>query len=120
MSLSMFTAYVVVTVLTAVANASFATLDFMRLKFVIDNMTRVRVPPSWLFPLGALKMAGGLGILIGIGVPLIGIAASAGLALFFVGAIVTHVRAHDYTSSAFPAAMLLLAAGSLVLRLAAS
>jgi hypothetical protein len=47
--------------------------------------------------LGTLKAAGALGLLIGIRVPLIGIAAAVGLVLFFVGAIVTHLRAHDYS-----------------------
>ena len=36
-------------------------------------------------------------MLIGIGVPAIGIAAAAGLVLFFIGAIITHLRGHDYS-----------------------
>jgi hypothetical protein len=35
--------------------------------------------------------------MIGIGVPLIGIAAAVGLVLFFVGAIITHLHARDYS-----------------------
>ena len=56
---------------------------------------------------------------MGIGVPLIGVAAAVGLVLFFVGAIITHVRAHVYSFS-FPAAFLLLAVGALGLRLVSS
>jgi len=72
---------------------------------------------AWLLPLGALKAAGALGLLAGIGVPLIGVAAAVGLVLFFVGAIITHIRAHYYSFTA-PAAFILLAVGSLVPRLA--
>jgi hypothetical protein len=56
---------------------------------------------------------------VGIGVPLLGVAASAGLVLFFVGAIITHIRAHaEALSYAYPGTFLLLAVGSLVPRLA--
>ena len=56
---------------------------------------------------------------MGIGVPLLGAAASAGLVVFFLGALVTHVRAH-YWEIAPPVAFLLLAVGSLVLRVASA
>jgi hypothetical protein len=114
-----FIAYVVITVLTAAANIYAATLDFTRPEWLLDNMHKAAVPQSWLFPLGALKAAGALGLLAGIGVPLLGVAASAGLVVFFIGAILTHLRAR-YWNIVFPAAYLLLAVGSLVLRLASS
>jgi hypothetical protein len=113
----MFTAYVVVTVLAAAANAFSATLDFIRYKPILINMARVGVPESWITMLGLLKAAGALGLLIGIGVPLIGTAAAVGLVLFFVGAIITHLRAHDF-SFGLALVFLLLAVAALVLRLA--
>jgi hypothetical protein len=117
----MFTAYVGVTVLAAVANTYAATADILRLRWIFDNMTLMRVPHSWLFPLGALKGAGGPGLLVGIGVPPIGVAAAVGLVLFLVGAVITHIRAHaDASTYPYPVAFLLLALGSLVLRLASS
>ena len=58
-----------------------------------------------------------LGLLVGIRVPLIGIAAAVGLVLFFVGAIITHLRARDY-SFGLAAVFLLLAVAALVLRVA--
>ncbi len=63
--------------------------------------------------------AGALGLLVGIGVPLLGVAASVGLVLFFVGALITHFRAR-YWNIGPPVAYLLLAVGSLVLRRAFS
>ena len=72
---------------------------------------------SWLFTLGALKAAGALGLLVGIGVPLTGVAAATGLVLFFVGAIAVVIRAGWYSHLAWPSTYLLLAVGSLALRL---
>jgi len=82
-------------------------------------MAKARVPQSWLFSLGALKAAGALGLLVGIGVPPLGLAASVGLVLFFIGAIITHFRAR-YWNIAPAVAFLLLAVGSLVLRVASA
>jgi hypothetical protein len=115
----MFAAYVVVAVLAAAANTYIAINDFMRADWLLANMTKVGVPRSWLYPLGVLKAVGAIGLLVGIGVTLIGVAAAVGLVLFFVGAVITHIRAHAEASSyAYPGTFLLLAVGSLVLRLA--
>jgi hypothetical protein len=70
--------------------------------------------------LGALKAAGAAGLLMGIGLPVIGVAAAVGLILFFAGAIVTVTRAHWYSHVPFPAAFLVLAAASLAIQLDAS
>ncbi len=111
----MFTAYIVVTLLAAAANIFSAILDFIRYKEILINMARVGVSESWITILGILKAAGALGLLIGISVPLIGMAAAIGLILFFVGAIVTHLRAYDY-SFGLAVVFLLLAVAALVLR----
>ena len=116
----MLTAYIIVTVLAAAGNAYAATNDFMRAEMVLASMDRLGVPESQLIPLGALKAAGAAGLLVGIGVPPIGVAAAVGLVLFFVGAIVTAIRAHWYTHIPQPATFLMLAAGSLVLGLASA
>jgi hypothetical protein len=90
-ALPAFTAYVVVTGLTAAANTYAANADFTRPKWLRGNMAKARVPQSWLFPLGALKAAGALGLLAGIAVAPVGFAASIGLILFFIGAVITRV-----------------------------
>jgi hypothetical protein len=111
----MFTAYVIVTVLAAGANIYAAINDFARAESVFTSMARLGVPESWLPMLGVLKAAGALGLLVGIGIPAIGVAASVGLVLFFVAAIITHLRARDYSLG--PAIVfLLLAVAALVLR----
>jgi len=112
----MFTAYLIVVVLAAAANIFSATCDFVRYKQVAIAMARAGVSESWMTPLGILKAAGALGLLVGIGVPLIGTAAAIGLILFFVGAILTHLRAHDH-SFGLAVVFLVLAVAALVLRL---
>ena len=114
----MFSAYVVVGAVTAAANGFAAAMDFLRPAWLIEKMTRVRVRRWMLGPLAVLKIAGGVGLLIGIGVPALGVAAGVGLVLFFVGAIAAHVRVRDYASIPTPGVFLLLAAASLVLRVA--
>ena len=119
----MFTAYVVVTLLTIAANAFAATLDFVRYKQNLISMAKVGVPESWLtFPIGTLKAAGALGLLLGlISVPLIGTAAAIGLVVFFVCAVYTHVLARDYSPQfGLAIGFLLLAGATLVLDLASS
>ncbi|MDB6065228.1 MAG: hypothetical protein JWR26_1436 [Pedosphaera sp.] len=113
----MFTAYIIVTVLTTAANIFSATCDFVRYKQVSIAMAKAGVSESWMTLLGILKAAGALGLLVGIRVPLIGTAAAVGLILFFVAAIIVHLRARDY-SFGLAAGFLLLAVAALVLRLA--
>jgi hypothetical protein len=115
----MFATYIVVTLLSAAANIFSATCDFVRYEKVSIAMAKAGVPESWMTTLGILKAAGALGLLVGIGVPLIGIPAATGLILFFVGAIITHLRGRDYSLG--PAIVfLLLAVTALGLRLASS
>jgi hypothetical protein len=116
----MFTAFIIVTVLTAAANTCATIVDFRRPQWVPNNMSKWGGSHSWLVKLGALKAAGALGLLAGIGVPLIGVAAAVGLVLFFVGAIAVVMRAGWYSHLPWPARYLFLAIGSLALRLAAS
>ena len=113
----MLSGYVVVAVLAAAVNTWAAVADFVRAGTALDNAARVEVPSSWLAPLGALKAAGALGLLVGIAVPVIGVAAAIGLVLFFVCAVFAHLRVRWYSTIAFPATFLLLAVGALVLRL---
>jgi DoxX-like family len=111
-------AHVVVTVAAIAANGFMAVADLGRARFVLANSASVGVPESWLTPLGLAKGAGAVGLAIGLaGIEPVGAAAALGLVLFFVGAIVTHVRA-DNLDLAFPAGYLALAAGSLALGLA--
>ena len=104
----MFTVYLIVTILAAAANIFSATCDFVRYEKVSIAMAKAGVLESWMTTLGILKAVGALGLLVGIRVPVIGMAAALGLILFFVGAIITHLRGRDYSLG--PAIVFLLLA----------
>ena len=116
----MFIGYVAVAVVAAAVNVWAASLDFRRAESAVVNAARVEVPSSWLLPLGALKLAGAVGLIAGILVPLVGVAAAIGLVLFFVCAVFAHLRVNWYSAMPFPIAFLLLAVAALALRLASA
>jgi hypothetical protein len=115
-----FTAYVAVTLLAIAANTFSGVAALIHWKRILPGMAQAGVPESWLSTLGALKTAGAVGLLFGlIGVPLVGTAAAIGLVLFFIGAVVTHLRARDYSPQfGLAIGFLLLAVAALVLGLA--
>jgi hypothetical protein len=112
----MFAAYLAIVIITLVVNTGAAAADLVRARFVLATSAEVGVDEGWLRLLGALKAAGAVGLLVGmVWLRPIGIAAAIGLTCFFVGAIVTHVRARVLYNLAFPGFFLALAVGSLVL-----
>jgi DoxX-like family len=96
----MDTAYLVVALLAIAANAFSGIAALAHFRPIIPGMAKAGVPESWLtFPIGTLKTAGALGLLLGLaGLPMIGTAAAIGLVLFFVCAVSAHVRASDYSA----------------------
>ncbi|HZW29874.1 MAG TPA: DoxX family protein [Isosphaeraceae bacterium] len=110
----------VVLIVTIVANMGIALADFSSAKFVLNNSAQVGVSTRWLPMLGALKAAGAVGLLLGLGllgVRPIGIAAALGLVMVFIGAVATHVRARVFYNIAFPMGYLALAVASLAVLL---
>lgn len=114
----MYVGYIVLAIMAAAANSWAAANDFARTSMAVANAEKVGVPSSWLYPLGLLKAAGALGLLVGIAVPVVAIAAAIGLVLFFVCAVFAHLRVGWLATLAFPAGFLLMAIGALVTRLA--
>lgn len=104
----MHTAYLVVT-LTAIAFDGFSGVAaLVHFAPILPGMASAGVPVSWLrFPIGTLKTLGTVGLVVGLWVPAIGIAAAAGLVIFFVCAVYTHVLAHDITGQMMFGAFLL-------------
>ncbi|WP_405134667.1 DoxX family protein [Nocardia sp. NBC_01388] len=115
----MFIAYIVVTLVTLVANAFEGVATIIKADFVKQNIAEVRVPVSWLPMLGAAKAAGALGLLAGLlGLRPLGIAAAAGLTLFFVCAVIVHLWTRVVHNIAFPVLFLAFAIASLGLAIA--
>ncbi|MFD3576938.1 DoxX family protein [Streptomyces sp. NPDC058644] len=115
----MSTAYVVVTVLAAVMVGFSAVSALLRAKWVVEPMADYGVPLSWLPRLGAAKAAGAVGLLVGLIVPAIGVAAGICLALYFAGAVITVVRARWYAHIPFPLVYAAPVVGALALGFAA-
>lgn len=115
----MSAAYVIIAVVTIVANSWATVADLARPGWLLANMAEVGVPRSWLAPLAFLKGAGAAGLLIGLlAVWPLGAAAALGLALFFIGALTAHVRAGAFHNIAVPASYLALAVASAAFALA--
>jgi hypothetical protein len=76
----------------------------------------VGVPLKFFPILAACEFAGGVGLLAGIIWPPLGLAASVGLVVYFVGAIIGHVRVNDLKGLGPAAFMLFLSGACLVLR----
>jgi hypothetical protein len=113
----MFVACVIVTVVLAVAMLGSATAQLTRQPKILEQMSTLGVPEAWLPRLAACEIAGGVGLLLGLAVAPIGIAAAIGACGYFIGAIVVHVRAGDSAGSAAPGILLLIALAALVLRI---
>ncbi|MGW4460761.1 DoxX family protein [Micromonospora sp. NPDC004704] len=88
----MFAAYVTVTILTSVFNGIAAVTYLIGHDYPKAQADMKRVPRSWVPVLGMLLAAGSLGLLAGFAVPLLGTLAAAGLVLYFVGALLAHLR----------------------------
>jgi hypothetical protein len=84
---------------------------------VVTTLTGIGVPLEWFPQLAAVEIAGAIGLLAGLFVPAIGVAAAIGVILYYIGAVSFHVRAHD-TALAPPVVIGLLGVAALVLRLA--
>ncbi|MFG2330034.1 DoxX family protein [Streptomyces sp. NPDC048604] len=112
----MFIGYASVAVLLAFALSASAFLTFTRNPQIVGSMTKLDVPESWLPWLATAKVAGALGLLAGLAVPLLGGAAAVGVVLYFVGALIAHLRKKDFEVA--PVVVLtLLAMAALALRL---
>jgi uncharacterized membrane protein YhaH (DUF805 family) len=88
-------AYVVITIVAALANGYAASLNFVRAESVKAVADRVHVSQRWMLPLGGVLASGAAGLLLGFAVPVLGVAAAIGLVAYFVCAVSAHVRARD-------------------------
>jgi hypothetical protein len=112
-------AHVIVTVFAALWVGFSAYSVLTRAKWVVEPLADYGVPRSWWPWLGAAKAAGAAGLLVGLAVPALGIAAAACLILYFLGAIITIVRARSYAHIPIPLLYLVPVAAALTLTLAA-
>jgi DoxX-like family len=118
---TLLAAYLIITGVMILASAWATAADLARPGWLLANMAEVGVPRSWLPPLAAAKGAGAAGLVLGLlGLRPLGVAAAAGLAVFFTGALAAHVRVRAFHNIAFPGTYWALAIASGILALAVS
>ncbi|MCS0635850.1 DoxX family protein [Streptomyces sp. LP05-1] len=88
----MHTAFVTVTVLGVLFNGAAAVTYLIGHEYPKSQADMKGIPRKYVPVLGALLAAGTLGLLAGLAVPLLGTLAAAGLVLYFIGAIIAHLR----------------------------
>ncbi|MQM28837.1 DoxX family protein [Glycomyces albidus] len=108
-------AFHIVTIAAALWIGFSAYSIWVKAPFVAEPLEQYGVPRTWWFPLGLAKAAGAAGLLIGLWVPAIGIAAGIGLVLYFTGAVATVLRARSYGTLFAPLLYLVPAAAALTL-----
>ncbi|WP_255122872.1 DoxX family protein [Rhodococcus sp. 14-2470-1b] len=114
---TMFAATVVVSIFLAVSLTFSAVGKLTMNPSVIPIMEKVGVPADKIPVLAYLEIAGGVGLIVGLFWWPIGAAAAVGVILYFVGAVISHLRVKD-TAGIGPSAFLtVVAVAALVLRL---
>lgn len=114
----MHTNYLIVTMIAIAFDGFSGVAALLHFAPIIPAMEQAGVPLSWLrFPIGTLKTLGTLGLVAGLWIPAIGLAAAAGLIIFFVCAMYTHVLGDDISSPTFAFGGFLLAVNGAVFAL---
>jgi len=101
---------IIVGLIVSVMCLGSAIADFKKNPQIVASLTHLGVNTDRMSTLGALKLLGVVGVIVGFWVTAIGVAAGIGLALYFIGAIALHVRAKDSAKNTFPALLLLILA----------
>jgi DoxX-like family len=109
----MHIAYLAVTSLAALMNGYAALMNFIGAEFVKVVADKVHVSQKWMVPFGILLAAGAVGLLLGFGLPPLGVAAAIGLIAYFICAMGAHVRVRDHNVGG-AATFLFLAVATLV------
>jgi DoxX-like family len=113
----MFIAYAVIAVVFALILAISARGKLVQDERIVTTITGVGYPLRGFPLLAACEIAGALGLLVGLWIPALGIAAAIGLVAYFIAAVGAHVRAGDVKNAGPAFFLLLLAAAALVFRI---
>ena len=114
----MFIALAISAILLAAMCVSSASMKLRRNERAVAIIGGTVGVPLRFFPvLASLELAGAAGILIGLWLEPLGIAAAAGLVAYFIGAVTGHLRVGDTKNLTMPLPPLVLSIAVLVLRL---
>lgn len=103
-------ALIVLGILLGIAACGSAIQKLRRDPRIVESMHAVGVSDRQIPLLALLEILGAVGLLIGIWVVPIGIAAATGLALYFIGAVIAHIRVKAPVKESIPAIALMVIA----------
>jgi uncharacterized membrane protein YphA (DoxX/SURF4 family) len=113
----MFTATVILSIVVAAVFLGAGAAKLAGAKQVLQMRDRLGIGAQLYRVIGALEIAGAGGLLVGLVVPPLGIAAAVGLSLLLIGAVAAHARAHDLRNAPPAAVLLGVAIATAVVRL---
>ncbi|MDT4926516.1 MAG: hypothetical protein QOG01_4229 [Pseudonocardiales bacterium] len=115
----MFTLTVVVTALLAALFLAAGGAKLASARQSLSIRDHLGAPPQLWRMIGLFEAAGVAGVVIGLRLWALGVAAAVGLLVLSIGAIASHVRVHDKGGDAVPAVLgVVLALAAVVLRIA--
>ncbi|MFJ1898676.1 MULTISPECIES: DoxX family protein [unclassified Streptomyces] len=88
----MSAAYLTLTILGVVFNGAAAVTYLIGHDYPKTQADMKGIDRKWVPVLGSLLAAGTVGLLAGLAVPVLGTLAAVGLILYFIGAIIAHLR----------------------------
>ncbi|MBF6341666.1 DoxX family protein [Nocardia abscessus] len=115
----MFITYVVITMVMSVVLVVSAGAKFTRPPRMVQQMSTLELSFTLLPFLGVAQIAGAGGLIIGVWWGPLGIAAAICLTLYFIGAVAAHVRVGDIKGAPPAAALAIVAAVLIGLRVGA-
>jgi hypothetical protein len=101
-------ALIILTALLGLATAFSAVGKFSKNPKAVDMLRQLGITDSQIRTLGIVEVLGALGLLVGIWIPILGLLAAIGFVLYFLGALIKHVRAKDAAKDVAPAVVLLV------------
>jgi len=114
----MYIALVIATVLLTAMLVMSASMKLRKHDQVVAIIGGTVGVPARAFPvLAGLELGGAAGIVIGLWLQPLGIAAAVALVLYFIGALIGHLRVGDTKNLTMPLPLLALSAAVLVLQL---
>ena len=96
--------------LLALASIASGFGEITRHRVPVEVLTRVGVPAARIPVLGALQVLGGLGVILGIWLPVLRVVSALCLTLYYLGAIFAHLRIKDPVKEVAPALVLFVVA----------
>ncbi|SDQ63976.1 DoxX-like family protein [Curtobacterium sp. UNCCL20] len=91
----MHIAAVVLSLVLALATLGSGVMKLIRNPKIVASMEAVHVTPAQMTVLGLLEVAAAAGLVVGLWWVPLAIAAAIGSVVYFAGAVVAHLRAHD-------------------------